>query len=121
MSPFGEEESALSSRQRTDLYVSGTDGQIQWIPLRIASPSSIFARFSLLRLFSVSKLEEFGGKRFIIREHLIAETEAYFEELDKSYYLDGLRKLEDQAEKRLCWEIKMNRKTKKKMYFTMFF
>ena len=28
----------------------------------------------------------FGGKRFITREHLIAETEAYFEELDKSYY-----------------------------------
>jgi len=28
----------------------------------------------------------FGGKRFPTREQLIAETEAYFEELDKLYY-----------------------------------
>jgi len=37
----------------------------------------------------------FGGKRFTIREQLIAETEAYFERLDKSYYSDGLKKLEN--------------------------
>ncbi|KAG5339007.1 SETMR methyltransferase, partial [Acromyrmex charruanus] len=34
----------------------------------------------------------FGEKRFITREQLIAETEAYFERLDKSYYSDGLKK-----------------------------
>ncbi|KAG5333415.1 SETMR methyltransferase, partial [Acromyrmex charruanus] len=34
----------------------------------------------------------FGGKRFTTREQLIAETEAYFEGLDKSYYSDGLKK-----------------------------
>ncbi|KAG5324766.1 SETMR methyltransferase, partial [Pseudoatta argentina] len=53
----------------------------------------------------------FGGKRFT-REQLIAETEAYFEELDKSYYSD-LKKLDQvyQTERRLnvCGEIKMNR------------
>jgi len=37
----------------------------------------------------------FGGKRFITKEQLIAETEAYFERLEyKSYYSDGLKKLE---------------------------
>ncbi|EGI64404.1 Histone-lysine N-methyltransferase SETMAR, partial [Acromyrmex echinatior] len=36
----------------------------------------------------------FEGKRFTIREQLI-ETEAYFEGLDKSYYSDGLKKLEN--------------------------
>ena len=45
-------------RKCTSSHVSGTDGQIQWIPLRIASPSSIFARFSPLRLLPVSKPEE---------------------------------------------------------------
>ena len=52
-SPFGEEESALPSRQCTDSHVPGTDGQIQRIPLRIASPSSIFARFSSLTISCV--------------------------------------------------------------------
>jgi len=37
----------------------------------------------------------FGKKRFTTREQLIAETEAYFEELDISYYSDGLKKLEN--------------------------
>jgi len=36
MSPFGEEESALPSRQCTDSHMSGTDDQIS---LRIASPA----------------------------------------------------------------------------------
>ncbi|KAG5344382.1 SETMR methyltransferase, partial [Acromyrmex heyeri] len=46
----------------------------------------------------------FGGKRLIIREQLIAETEAYFEGLDKSYYSDGLKKLENRWIK--CIELK---------------
>ncbi|KAG5345037.1 SETMR methyltransferase, partial [Acromyrmex heyeri] len=59
-------------------------------------PHPAFARFSLLRLFPVSKPEEmFGGKRFTTREQLIVETEAYFEGLDKSYYSDGLKKLKN--------------------------
>ncbi|KAG5335599.1 SETMR methyltransferase, partial [Acromyrmex charruanus] len=39
--------------------------------------------------------KSFGGKRFTTREQLIAETEAYLEGLDKSYYSDGLKKLEN--------------------------
>ncbi|KAG5323797.1 SETMR methyltransferase, partial [Pseudoatta argentina] len=64
----------------------------------------------------------FGGKRFT-REQLIAETEAYFEGLDKSYYSDGLKKLKNRwikcIELKDYREIKMNRL--KKMCFTMFF
>ncbi|KAG5342014.1 SETMR methyltransferase, partial [Acromyrmex heyeri] len=46
----------------------------------------------------------FGGKRFITREQLIAEIDAYFERLDKSYYSDGLKKLENRWIK--CIELK---------------
>ena len=49
---FDEEESALPSRQCTDSHVPGTDDQLQRIPIRIASPSSIFARFSPLATIS---------------------------------------------------------------------
>jgi len=64
-SPFGEEESALPSRQYIGSSVPDTDDQIQWIPLRIVSSSSIFARFSLLRLFPVSKPEEMVQRKEI--------------------------------------------------------
>ncbi|KAG5334155.1 SETMR methyltransferase, partial [Acromyrmex heyeri] len=46
----------------------------------------------------------FGGKRFFIREQLITKTEAYFEGLNKSYYSDGLKKLENHWIK--CIELK---------------
>ncbi|KAG5347119.1 SETMR methyltransferase, partial [Acromyrmex charruanus] len=46
--------------------------------------------------FLFSNLKKwFGGKRFTIKEQLTAETDAYFEWLDKSYYSDGLKKLEN--------------------------
>ncbi|KAG5311087.1 SETMR methyltransferase, partial [Acromyrmex insinuator] len=48
----------------------------------------------------------FGGKRFTTREQLIVETEAYFEESDKSYYSDGLKKLKNRWIK--CIELKGN-------------
>lgn len=35
------------------------------------------------------------GKRFYSNEELIAETEAYFGELPKDYFLDGIKKLEN--------------------------
>jgi len=46
----------------------------------------------------------FRGKRFTTREPLIAETEAYFEELDKSYYSDSLKKFKNRWIK--CIELK---------------
>ena len=59
----------------------------------------------------------FGENRFTIKEQLITETGAYFEGLDKLLFgwLEKVKKLLDQvyrAERRLCWEIKMNRSKK---------
>jgi len=78
-------------------------------------PHPVFARLAPCDYFLFSNLKKwFGGKRFTIREQLIAETEAYFEGLDKSYYSDVLenRWIKCRAERRLCWEIKMNRSKK---------
>ncbi|KAG5319818.1 SETMR methyltransferase, partial [Pseudoatta argentina] len=55
--------------------------------------------------FLFSKLKKwFGRKRFTTREQLIAETEAYLEGLDKLYFSDGLKKLENRWIK--CIELK---------------
>lgn len=40
-----------------------------------------------------------GGKKFRSNEEIIAETEAYFEEFDKSYFLEGLKKWPKRWEK----------------------
>lgn len=45
-----------------------------------------------------------GGKRFTSNEEVIAVTETYFAEFDKSYFLDGLKKLEYRWTK--CIELK---------------
>jgi len=68
----------------------------------------------------------FGGKRFTIREQLIAETETYFEGLDKLYYSDGLKKLENRWIK--CIELKgeyvekynKNESIKKNVFYYIF-
>ncbi|KYQ59982.1 hypothetical protein ALC60_00953 [Trachymyrmex zeteki] len=40
-----------------------------------------------------------GGKRFTSNEEVIAETEAYFAEFDKSYFSEGLKKWQKRWEK----------------------
>lgn len=45
-----------------------------------------------------------GGQRFTSNEELIAQTNAYFEELPKSYFLDGLKALEKRLDK--CIQLK---------------
>ena len=45
-----------------------------------------------------------GGRRFTSNEEVIAETNAYFAEFDKSYYLEGLKKLENRWAR--CIELK---------------
>lgn len=45
-----------------------------------------------------------GGKRFAANEEVISETEAYFAEFEKSYFCDGLKKLEHRWTK--CVELK---------------
>jgi len=57
-------------------------------------PQQAYSSDYSLRLFPNLK-KWFGGKRFTTREQLIAETEAYFEVLNKLYYSDSLKKLEN--------------------------
>jgi histone-lysine N-methyltransferase SETMAR len=45
-----------------------------------------------------------GGKRFTSNEELITETNAYFDDFDKSYYSDGIKKCEYRWNK--CIELK---------------
>jgi len=45
-----------------------------------------------------------GGKRFTSNEEVIDQTEAYVEEFDKSYFLDGLKNLEHRWTK--CIELR---------------
>ncbi|EGI69773.1 Mariner Mos1 transposase, partial [Acromyrmex echinatior] len=40
-----------------------------------------------------------GGKKFTSNEQVIAETEAYFAEFDKSYFSEGLQKWQKRWEK----------------------
>ena len=121
-SPFGEEESTLPSRKCTWIHTC-TDGQIQRIPLRNVSPSSIFARFNPLRLFLVSKSEEMVRRKEIHHQRaahhrnrnlfwigqiiLFGRLEKVGESLDQVY----------RAKKRLCWEIRMNRSKKNVFYY----
>ena len=35
-----------------------------------------------------------GGKRFYFNDEIISQTNTYFEDLEKSYFLKGLQKLE---------------------------
>ncbi|KAF7271965.1 hypothetical protein GWI33_015201 [Rhynchophorus ferrugineus] len=50
-------------------------------------PSDYFLFSDLYRMFA--------GKKFSLNEEVITETEAYFEAKDKSYYKNGIEKLED--------------------------
>ena len=35
-----------------------------------------------------------GGKRFYCNDEIISQTNTYFEDLEKSYFLEGIQKLE---------------------------
>ena len=99
-----------------DSHVSGTDGQIRRIPLRIASPSSIFVRFSLLRLFPVFKPEEMVRRKEIHHQRAAhRRNRGLFWRVGQIILYGRLEKVGEssdqmyRAERRLCWEIKKNR------------
>ena len=47
-----------------------------------------------------------GGNRFYSNDEIISETNTYFEDLEKSYFLEGIQKLEKCWTK--CIELKSN-------------
>ena len=68
-----------------------------------------------LPTFSCFHLKKWlGGKRFGSNDEVIVETNAYFEEFDKSYFKEGLLKLEKRWNK--CIELK-GEMLKNKMLF----
>ena len=75
--------------------VHENDGQIEWIKLRIASSPTIFSRPGPQRLLALYWPEKMLlGKRFGPNEEVVAETEAYFESKDESFYKKDIEKLE---------------------------
>ncbi|XP_029176368.1 epidermal retinol dehydrogenase 2-like [Nylanderia fulva] len=73
-------------------------GQIGRIALQTAAPSTVFSRFGPVRLFLFPNLKKsLAGQKFESNEEVIAATEAYFADLEKTYFLDELKKLEH------CW------------------
>jgi len=93
MFPFGEEENALPSRQCTCPALIAKFNEFRYELFPHSTYSSDLAPCDYFLFPNLKKW--FGGKRFTTREQLTAETEAYFEGLDKSYYSDGLKKLEN--------------------------
>jgi hypothetical protein len=77
--------------------------EIGGIGLRIAATFTVFSRFSPRRFFLFPK-KLLGGERFASNEEVITEIGAYFVEFDKSYFLEGLKKLESRWAK--CIELK---------------
>ncbi|KAG5342012.1 GVQW3 protein, partial [Acromyrmex heyeri] len=90
---------------------------VRWMPrfLTVDQRLEMFQRNPdefLHRFITVDKIwiyyftPETKEQSFTTREQLIVETEAYFERLDKSYYSDGLKKLENHWIK--CIELKVD-------------
>ena len=104
-------------------HVTGTDGQIQRIPLRIASPSSIFPP-------DLAPCDHFlfPNQEMIRRKDMHHQRAAHrrnrnlFWRVGQIILFGRLEKVGDlldqvyRADRRLCWQIKMNRS--KKMCFT---
>ena len=78
--------------------------KFELLPHRTYSPDLIPTDFFLFP----SMKKWFARKKFESNEDVITETEAYFEEVSKSYILDGLKKSlvkVYRAARKLCWKI----------------
>jgi len=74
------------------------NGKIAWIKIRIAAPSVLFSWFGPLWLFSILKSQDLAqGKEIFIQWGVIVAIDAYFENLETSYFSEGIKKLEH------CW------------------
>ncbi|KYM94870.1 hypothetical protein ALC62_14465, partial [Cyphomyrmex costatus] len=66
---------------------------VSYLVRRYESHSPYSLDLALCDFFLFSNLEKcLGGKRFTLNEEVIAETEAYFAEFDKSYFSKRLKK-----------------------------
>jgi len=92
---FGEEESALPSRQWVHLCAApiAKYNEFRYELLPHPTYSSNLAPCDYFLFPNLKKW--FRGKRFIIREQFIAETKAYFEELVQIILFERLEKVEE--------------------------
>ena len=76
-------------------HLRSFDDQNYEIKIRIIITSTVFTGFIPQWLFSFPNLKKWlGGRLFKSNEEVITKTNAYFEDLPKSYILDNLKKLE---------------------------
>ena len=81
-------------------YLDSTEGEVQMAFLPPYSPDLAPCYFFLFPNMKTW----LGGKKFSSNEEVIAETEAYFAEFNKSYFLEGLKKWQKRWEK--CIDLK---------------
>ena len=75
--------------------VNENKGKIKQVALWIATATPVLARFSPSDYWLFADLKKMlQGKKFGSNQEVIAETEAYFEAKDRSFYKHGIEKLE---------------------------
>ncbi|QQP53057.1 Erp60, partial [Caligus rogercresseyi] len=90
-----EEEGALSSRQCTLSQVIENYSKINRIGFRTATTSTIFSRSGPSDYWLFAELKKvLRGRKFRSDNDVIAETEEYFEGLEKSFFAGGIERLE---------------------------
>ena len=105
MFSFGEEESALPSSNARIHTCPVPMAKFNEFRYELLSHSAYSPDLVSCDYFLFPNLKKcFEGKKFTTREQLIVETEAYCDGLDKSYYSDVLKKLENRWIK--CIELK---------------
>ena len=91
MTPFSEEENALPPRERTGLpRLNWSNLGYELLPHPPYSPDLTpcnFVSFPNLK-------KSLAGRKFESNEEVIAAKEAYFADLQKTCFSDGLKKLE---------------------------
>ena len=92
----------FQSKQCTGAHLCNFDGQNNGIKIRTITTST---GFGAQWRFFISNLKKMAHRTMVhADEEFIVQTDAYFKDLPKSYFLDSLKKLEKRLEK--CIELK---------------
>ncbi|KAF7281529.1 hypothetical protein GWI33_004565 [Rhynchophorus ferrugineus] len=72
--------------------MSGEDGECSGRPKQVVTDENVKKIHKMILNDDLKRM--LAGKKFSLNEEVIAETEAYFKAKDKSYYKNGIEKLE---------------------------
>lgn len=92
---MAETEVLFHQENGKDPYVHSRYGEIKWFEVRTITTPALFYGLNPQRLLLVSKSEDMARRKETSNDETICQTNAYFEGLDKSYYLEGTKKLEN--------------------------